>query len=228
MHFSFLFISECKFNGILIKPGDDVIINGDNDKSFVGHVEKLYELKGTHDPNRAIISWYFTYEELKKCSKKITFDVAEPWRELFLPCHEDASRACSIADIDAETISSKCTVLKLKPQDLPPKSLNCDRQEDLFYVHYKFDRNYNLHPVNKRIARESVSKREQDLLTSVSNGKTPNGTARKSSTGKQKPVNENTVKSTGKTPQARKTPARRKSKPLSCFKGSGHGAAQII
>lgn len=204
------FDSEFKFNGSMMKSGDDVIINGDKDEFFVGHIEKLYELEGNDDPNRAIIQWYFTYQELMKLKKKITVDIAEPWRELFLPCDEDVR--CSSADIDAETISRKCTVLKLRHQDLPPDNLDCDKQQDLFYVRYKFDRHYNLHPVNKRIARESLSKREHDLVMSVNNAtcKTPNGMPRRLSAQKQKPANENGNK-TGKTPQARKTPARRKS-----------------
>jgi len=202
-----VFYSEFKFNGSMMKSGDDVIINGDKDEFFVGHIEKLYELEGNDDPNRAIIQWYFTYQELMKLKKKITVDIAEPWRELFLPCDEDVR--CSSADIDAETISRKCTVLKLRHQDLPPDNLDCDKQQDLFYVRYKFDRHYNLHPVNKRIARESLSKREHDLVMSVNNAKTPNGMPRRSSAQKQKPANENGNK-TGKTPQARKTPARRK------------------
>ena len=210
----FLFISEFKFNENLIQSGDDVIINGnDKDEYFVGHVDKLYEREGTKDSNRAIIQWYFTYKELKKCSGKINV-IAEPSRELFLPCQDSVKN--SIEDIDAETISRKCTVLKLKPQDLSPNCLNCDTKQSLFYVRYKFDQHYNLHPVNKRITRESALKRECDLSGGVSNTKTPDrtrrGTPRRLSTMKQNHVIEDGVNSTAQTPQARKTPARRKSK----------------
>ena len=208
-----MFISECKFNGSLLKSGDDVIVGGKEDEYFVGHIEKLYELEGADDPNRAIVHWYFTYQELIKLTKNIKttihVDVPEPLRELFLPSGEDIKG--SVEDIDAETISSKCTVLKLKPQDSPPDSLNCDTQEDLFYVRYKFDRRYKLHPVNKRIARELVSKKECDLLISGADAKIPKATPRRSSTRKRKPVQENDLHMTVKTPQTRKTPARRKS-----------------
>ena len=211
----FLFISEFKFNENLIQSGDDVIINGnDKDEYFVGHVDRLYERKGTKDPNRAIIHWYFTCKELKKCSGKINSVIAEPSRELFLPCLDSVKN--SIADIDAETISRKCTVLKLKPQDLPPNCSNSDTQPSLFYVRYKFDEHYNLHPVNKRIAREPVLKRECDLSGGVSNTTTPNtnrrGTPRRSSTMKQNHVIENGVNSAARTPQVKNTPARTKSK----------------
>ena len=210
-----MFISEFKFNENFIQSGDDVIINGnDEDEYFVGHVDKLYELEGTEDPNRAIIQWYFTCKELKKCSRKINIDIAEPSRELFLPCGDEVKN--SIEDIDAETISRKCTVLKLKPQDLPPNSSNCNTQQDLFYVRYKFDHLFNLHPVNKRIARESVSKRGFDLSEGGNNTKTPNralrSTPRRSSIMKQNHTIENGMNSTVRTPCARRTPARRKSK----------------
>ena len=203
------FISECRFNGCLLKCGDNVIVSGGNDEYFVGCIEKLYKHEEAKDPNRAVVQWYFTYEELMKLNKKVAVDVAEPWRELFLPCSEHVKG--SMEDIDAETISRKCTVLKLKLKDLPPDSLNCDKEEDLFYVRYKFDHHYNLYPVNKKIAGESSLKREPGLTISLSNTKTPKASSRRLSSRNQTPLQGNTFDKARETPQAKRTPARRKS-----------------
>ncbi|XP_068676191.1 origin recognition complex subunit 1-like [Montipora foliosa] len=200
-----IFYSECNFNGSLIKSGDDVIINGNDDEYFVGRVVAFYELEGIKDPNRAVIHWYYTYQELNKITTKLAFTVADPSRELFLPGSDVKD---SIVEIDAETISRKCTVLMFRQQDLPPDSLTCDDGQDLFYVRFKFDCHYNFKPVNKR---ESVSKRKPRASTSItSNGKTPYYTPKRTSTQKQKPVDESVMNSTVKTPQTRKTSARRK------------------
>ena len=194
-HLSYsLLISQCKFNGIVINCGDDVIINGDKDQCFVGHVEKLYEQEEAEDPNRAIIQWYFTHDELSILTKKITVHIPEPWRELFLPSEDVCNRD---ADVDAETISRKCTVLRLKPQDIVPDCLQ--RQEDLYYVRYKFDQYYKLHPVNKRLPRKSISDSERNVERRTSRVRTPNITPRR-------------VSSIVKTPQAKKTPAKEKGK----------------
>ena len=206
--FSFCIFSQFKFNGNLISCEDDVIINGNKNERFIGHVEKLYELEGSDDPNRAIIQWYFTHEELLTLAKrKITVDTAEPWGELFLPS-SDSVHNNSVEDIDAETISKKCTVLRLKPHDLLPDCLHTSDQEDLFYVRHRFDRHFNLHPVSKRAARESTSKRDCSIKSHV---KTPN-TFRRESTRNQNPVKENGVSNNSKTLQARKTPAKGKGK----------------
>ena len=206
--FSFLIFSQFKFNGNFINCGDDVIINGNKDECFIGHVEKLYELEGSDDPNRAIILWYFTYDELLKLStRRITVDIAEPGRELFLPSSDNVHNHV-VEDIDAETISNKCTVLRLKPHDLIPDCLQSADQEDLFYARYRFDRHFNLHPVNKRVARESMSKRESSITNHI---KTPK-TARRASTRNQNLVIENDVSIKAKTPQPRKTPAKGKGK----------------
>ena len=202
------FISECRFNSCLLKCGDNVIVSGGNDEYFVGCIEKLYKHEEAKDPNRAVVQWYFTYEELIKLSKKVAVDVPEPWRELFLPCSEHVKG--SMEDIDAETISRKCTVLKLKLKDLPPDSLNCDKEKDLFYVRYKFDHHYNLYPVNKKIAGESSSKREPSLTITLSNTKTPKASSRRLSSRNQTPLQENTFDNARETPQAKRTPARRK------------------
>jgi len=203
-----VFYSQFKFNGNLISCEDDVIING-NKKCFIGHVEKLYELEGSDDPNRAIIQWYFTYEELLKLAKRrITVNIAEPWRELFLPS-SDSVHNHGVEDIDAETISKKCTVLRLKLHDLLPDCLHATDQEDLFYVRYRFDRHFNLHPVSKRVARESTSKRESSVTNHVKTPKTP----RRESTRNQNLVKENGVSNNAKTPQTRKTPAKGKDTP---------------
>lgn len=212
--FFFSLKSECKISGNLISCGDDVIINGNEDECFVGRVEKLYELEGMVDPNRAIIQWYFTYDELQNLSKgRMTVDIAEPWRELFLPSIEDVKNRC-FEDIDAETISRKCTVLRLNPHDLIPDSLHTADQEDLYYVRYRFDRYYNLHPVNKRVSRESISKRQNNRVTSsehVQTLQTPK-TPRRASARKQELVKENVVSNNAKTPQPRKTSAKEKGK----------------
>ena len=202
------FISECRFNSCLLKCGDNVIVSGGNDEYFVGCIEKLYKLEEAKDPNRAVVQWYFTYEELMKLNKKVAVDVPEPWRELFLPCSEHVKG--SMEDIDAETISRKCTVLKLKLKDLPPDSLNCDKEKDLFYVRYKFDHHYNLYPVNKKIAGESSLKREPSLTITLSNTKTPKASSRRLSSRNQTPLQENTFDNARETPQAKRTPARRK------------------
>ena len=202
------FVSECRFNSCLLKCGDNVIVSGGNDEYFVGCIAKLYKLEEAKDPNRAVVQWYFTYEELIKLSKKVAVDVPEPWRELFLPCSEHVKG--SMEDIDAETISRKCTVLKLKLKDLPPDSLNCDKEKDLFYVRYKFDHHYNLYPVNKKVAGESLLKREPSLTITLSNTKTPKATSRRFSSRNQTPLHENTCYKARETPQAKKTPARRK------------------
>lgn len=188
----------------MINCGDDVIINGTKNECLVGHIDKLYELEGTVDPNRAIIQWYFSYDELLKLSKHIiTVDIEEPWRELFLSSSEDVRNHC-VMDIDAETISRKCTVLRLEPHDIPPDCLHRTSQEDLFYVRYRFDRYYNLHPVNiKMVTRESVSK-----SASTNHVKTPNCTPRRASTRKQNLVKENCLTNTAKTPKARIIPAK--------------------
>ena len=147
------------------------------------------------------------FKNLKKCTTKITFEVTDPSRELFLPC---ADVKDSIVDIDAESILRKCAVLMLRHQDLPPDSLTCDTGQDLFYVRFKFDGEYNFQSVNKR---ESVSKRRGNESTSVlNNNRTPYCTPRRTSARKQKPVKENGISNVMKTPQTRKTPARRKSK----------------
>lgn len=188
---------------------DDVIINGNEDEWFIGHVEKLYELEGSDDPNRAIIQWYFSYEELLTLAKgRITVHIAEPWRELFSPSIDSIYNQ-GVEDIDAETISKKCTVLRLKPHDLLPDCLHSTDQKDLFYVRYKFDRHFNLHPVNKRVASESTSKRESSTTNHVKTPKTP----RRESTRNQNLVREINVSSNAKTPQARKTPAKGKDIP---------------
>lgn len=208
---SSFFVSQCKFNGNLINCADDVIINGNEDECFVGHIEKLYELEGSDDPNRAIIQWYFTYDELLKlATRRITVDIAEPWRELFLPSSDNVHNH-GVEDIDAETISKKCNVLRLKPHDLIPDCLHSTDQEDLFYVRYRFDRHYNLHPVNKRVARESISKRESSITNHVKTPKTP----RRASARNQNLVKENGVNDSTKTPQARKTPVKGKCKEAS-------------
>ncbi|XP_078353146.1 uncharacterized protein LOC144637932 isoform X2 [Oculina patagonica] len=207
-----VFYSECKISGNLISCGDDVIINGNEDECFVGHVEKLYELEGTVDPNRAVIQWYFTYDELQNLSKgRISVDIAEPWRELFLPSIEDVKNR-SVEDLDAETISRKCTVLRLNQHDLIPDSLHTADQEDLYYVRYRFDRYYNLHPVNKRVSKESISKRQSNMVTSSDHVQTPKTpkTPRRASVSKQDLVKENVVSKNAKTPQPRKTPAKGK------------------
>ncbi|XP_015769411.1 PREDICTED: origin recognition complex subunit 1-like isoform X2 [Acropora digitifera] len=96
----------------------------------------------------------------------------------------------------------------LRHQDLPPDSLTCDTGQDLFYVRFKFDGEYNFQSVNKR---ESVSKRRGNESTSVLiNNRTPYCTPRRTSARKQKPVKENGISNVMKTPQTRKTPARRK------------------
>lgn len=202
------FYSECRFNSCLLKCGDNVIVSGGNDEYFVGCIEKLYKHEEAKDPNRAVVQWYFTYEELMKLSKKVAVDVPEPWRELFLPGSEHVKG--SMEDIDAETISRKCTVLKLKLKDLPPDSLNCDKEKDLFYVRYKFDHHYNLYPVNKKIAGESSLKREPSLTITLSNTKTPKASSRRLSSRNQTPLQENTFDKARETPQAKRTPARRK------------------
>ena len=200
--------SEFKFNGNLINCGDDVIINGSKDKRFVGHVEKLYELEGSTDPNRAIVQWYFNYAELLKLSsRKIDVDIADSWRELFL-LSSDNIHVHVAEDIDAETISKKCTVLRLKPHDLKPDCLHSTDQDDLFYVRYKLDKHFNLHPVSKRVARESISKRESSVTNQVKTLKTP----RRASTRNQNLVKENDVSNDVKTAQSRKTPAKGKGK----------------
>ena len=204
--FSFCIFSQFKFNGNLISCEDDVIVNSNKNECFIGHVEKIYELEGSDEPNRAIIQWYFSYKELLKLAKwKITVDTAEPWRELFLPSC-DSVHNHGVEDIDAETISRKCTVLRLKPHDLLPDCLQTSDQEDLFYVRHRFDRHFNLHPVNKRASRESTSKKECSIKSRV---KTPN-TFRRESTRNQNLVKENHVRNNAKTPQARKTPAKGK------------------
>lgn len=206
--FSLCILSQFKFNGNLVSCEDDVIINGNEDECFIGHVEKLYELEGSDDPNRAIIQWYFSYEELLTLAKgSITVDIAEPWRELFSPS-SDSIYNHGVEDIDAETISKKCTVLRLKPHDLLPDCLHSTDQKDLFYVRYKFDRHFNLHAVNKRVASESTSKRESSTTNHVKTPKTP----RRESTRNQNLVKEINVSSNAKTPQARKTPAKGKGK----------------
>lgn len=197
--------SECSLYGNLIKSGDDVLIKGEKDECLVGRVQRFYEVEGIKDPNRAVIYWYYTFQELKKCTTKITFEVTDPSRELFLPC---ADVKDSIVDIDAESILRKCAVLMLRHQDLPPDSLTCDTGQDLFYVRFKFDGEYNFQSVNKR---ESVSKRRGNESTSVlNNNRTPYCTPRRTSARKQKPVKENGISNVMKTPQTRKTPARRK------------------
>ena len=211
--FSLCIFSQFKFNGNLISCEDDVIINGNGDECFIGRVEKLYELEGRNDPNRAIIQWYFTYEELLKLAKgRITVDIAEPLRELFLPSG-DSVHYHGVEDIDAETISKKCTVSRLKPHDLSPDCLHSTDQEDLFYVRYRFDKHFNLHPVNKRAARESISKRESSIRNHVKTPKTP----RRESTRNQNLVNVNGVSNNAQTLHARKTPA----------KGNGKESSQI-
>ena len=183
------------------------MIKGEKDECLVGRVQSFYEVEGIKDPNRAVIYWYYTFQELKKCTTKITFEVTDPSRELFLPC---ADVKDSIVDIDAESILRKCAVLMLRHQDLPPDSLTCDTGQDLFYVRFKFDGEYNFQSVNKR---ESVSKRRGNESTSVlNNNRTPYCTPRRISARKQKPVKENGISNVMKTPQTRKTPARRKSK----------------
>ena len=170
---SLCIFSQFKFNGNLISCEDDVIINGNEDECFIGHVEKLYELEGSDDPNRAIIQWYFSYEELLRLTKgRINVDIAEPWRELFLPS-SDGVHNHGLEDIDAETISEKCTVLRLRPHDLLPDCLHSTDQEDLFYVRYRFDRHFNFHPVNKRVAAESTSKKESSTTNHIKTPKTP-------------------------------------------------------
>ena len=202
--FLFSLISQFKFSGNLISCGDDVIINGNKNECFVGHVEKLYELERTVNPNRARIQWYFSYDELFSMSTgTITVDIAEPWRELFLPSIEDGIKH-SVEDIDAETISRKCTVLRLRPHDLIPDNLHTAGQEDLYYVRYRFDQYYNLHPVNKRVSRESISKSQSNKVTSMNYVKTP----RRASARKQDLVKENVVSKIVQTPQPRKTPAK--------------------
>lgn len=206
------FISECKFRGHLISCGDDVVINGNKDECFYGHVEKLYELEGTKNPNRAVIQWYFTYDELLTLSsRRITIESAEPWRELFLPTVEDAINH-SVEDIDAETISNKCVVLRLNPHDLIPDSLHTADQEDLFYVRYMFDRYYKLYPVNKRVSKESKSKRKSRVIASTNNCANTPKTPRRASERKQDIVKENGVSNNTKTLQARKTPGKAKGK----------------
>lgn len=195
----------------MISCGDDVVINGNKDECFYGHVEKFYELEGTKNPNRAIIQWYFTHDELLTLSsRRITIESAEPWRELFLPTAEDAI-SHSVEDIDAETISKKCAVLRLNPHDLIPDSLHTADQEDLFYVRYKFDRYYNLYPVNKRVSKEAKSKRKSNVTASKNNVDTPK-TPRRASGRKQDICKENGVSNNIETPQARKTPGKAKSK----------------
>lgn len=207
--------SEFKFNGKLINCGDDVIINGNKDKRFVGHVEKLYELEGSTDPNRAVIQWYFTYAELLKLSsRKIDVDIADSWRELFL-LSSDNIHVHVVEDIDAETISKKCTVLRLKPHDLKPDCLHSTEQDDLFYVRYKLDKHFNLHPVNKRVAKDSISKGESSVTNHVKTPKTP----RRASTRNRNLVKENDVSNNVNAAQQRKTPAKGKGKETRQFSG---------
>ena len=169
----------------------------DDNNNYIGHVEKLYKLEGCTDPNRAIVKWYFKQDELTKLSRR-NVTCKDPWRELFLPLNEDACN--SLEDIDAETISKKCFVQRLNPQDSIPDVL-CD-QDSSFYVRYGFDSEYNLHPLNRTCTKNNVLQeaspwRKEDLFNGSS--RTPNCTPRRTSRRTQNRTEEFRINSSGKT-----------------------------
>ena len=196
LYFS-LFISQCKVNGILIKCGDDVVILGRTGRRSIAHVQKLYEIEESKDPNRAIVQWYYNYGEISELKGKKPADIPKSWTELLLPSED----CCSSRDdhIKAEDIRRKCNVVKLKPQDEVPDYLKSSYRDGLYYIRFKFDQNYNLYPVNKRLSRKSTSNTEQTIERGINHVRTPKQTPRK-------PNN------TAKTPEAKKTPAKEKGK----------------
>ncbi|CAH3156764.1 unnamed protein product [Pocillopora meandrina] len=190
-----VFYSQCKVNGILIKCGDDVVILGRTGRRSIAHVQKLYEIEESKDPNRAIVQWYYTYGEISELKGKKPADIPKSWTELLLPSED----CCSSKDdrIKAEDMWRKCNVVKLKPQDEVPDYLQSSYRDGLYYIRFKFDQNYNLHPVNKRLSRKSTSNTEQTIERGINNVRTSKQTPRK-------PNN------TAKTPKAKKTPAKEK------------------
>ncbi|RMX40148.1 hypothetical protein pdam_00002268 [Pocillopora damicornis] len=190
-----VFYSQCKVNGILIKCGDDVVILGRTGRRSIAHVQKLYEIEESKDPNRAIVQWYYTYGEISELKGKKPADIPKSWTELLLPSED----CCSSKDdhIKAEDIRRKCNVLKLKPQDEVPDYLQSSYRDGLYYIRFKFDQNYNLYPVNKRLSRKSTSNTEQTIERGINHVRTPKQTPRR-------PNN------TAKTPKAKKTPAKEK------------------
>lgn len=190
-----LFISKCKVNGSSINCGDDVVIHGDAGRRFIAQVQKLYEIEESKDPNRAVIQRYCRYGEISQLKGKKPVDIPEHWTELLLPSED----CCSFRNenIKAEAIRRKCNVLRLKPHDVVPDYLQSSSREGFYYVRYKFDENYNLHPVNKRLSRKSISNMEQISVKRIIHVRTPKHTPRK-------------INNTTKTPQAEKVPAKEK------------------
>lgn len=174
-----------------------MVILGRTGRRSIAHVQKLYEIEESKDSNRAIVQWYYTYGEISELKGKKPADIPKSWTELLLSSED----CCGSKDdhIKAEDILRKCNVVKLKPQDEVPDYLQSSYRDGLYYIRFKFDQNYNLYPVNKRLSRKSTSNTEQTIERGINHVRTPKQTPRK-------PNN------TAKTPKAKKTPAKEKGK----------------
>eukprot|EP00795_Rhopilema_esculentum_P004135 gene4135-20319_t len=119
------YYKSCSIDGQVYDINDDVLVQGDKDKSYACSVKCFYVDESREEVNRAEVCWLFAFKELPRKCRIALKNYSVHKKEVFQPLAESDGSLFenAIEDIDAETIGSLCFVKELGVKENIPTTL---------------------------------------------------------------------------------------------------------